>query len=70
MQWRKVMTDHIKAPADCNDDAASADLIELSEAELSIAAGGLVISKYVDKSSNVLAQGCAAGVHYTSASLY
>jgi bacteriocin-like protein len=26
--------------------------------------------KYVDKASNVLAQGCAAGVHYTSATLY
>src|SRR5437763_16773053 len=30
----------------------------------------LTITKYVDKASNVLAQGCAAGVHYTSASLY
>jgi hypothetical protein len=67
MQWRKVMTDRIKAPAGSNDDAATVDLRELSEAELSMAAGGLVISKYVDKSSNVLAQGCAAGVHYTSA---
>jgi type VI secretion system secreted protein Hcp len=30
----------------------------------------LTITKYVDKSSNVLFQGCAAGVHYTSATLY
>jgi type VI secretion system secreted protein Hcp len=30
----------------------------------------LVITKYVDKSSNVLFQGCAAGVHYGSATLY
>jgi len=30
----------------------------------------LVITKYVDKSSNVLFQGCAAGVHYTGATLY
>jgi type VI secretion system secreted protein Hcp len=35
-----------------------------------VAKQDLVISKYVDKASNVLAQGCAAGVHYTSATLY
>jgi len=30
----------------------------------------LTITKYVDKSSNVLFQGCASGTHYTSATLY
>ena len=35
-----------------------------------VAKQDLTITKYVDKSSNVLAQGCAAGVHYTSATLY
>ena len=35
-----------------------------------VAKQDLVVTKYVDKSSNVLAQGCAAGVHYTSATLY
>lgn len=30
----------------------------------------LMITKHVDKSSNVLFQGCAAGVHYGSAILY
>ena len=30
----------------------------------------LTITKHVDKSSNVLAQGCASGTHYTSATLY
>jgi hypothetical protein len=65
-QGRAVMTNHIKVPADGNyDDVASVDLTELSEAELSMAAGGFVIPKYVDKSSNTLAQSCAAGAHYT-----
>jgi type VI secretion system secreted protein Hcp len=35
-----------------------------------VAKQDLVVTKYVDKASNVLAQGCAAGVHYTSATLY
>ena len=35
-----------------------------------VAKQDLVVTKHVDKSSNVLAQGCAAGVHYTSATLY
>ena len=35
-----------------------------------VAKQDLTVTKYVDKSSNVLAQGCAAGVHYTSATLY
>jgi type VI secretion system secreted protein Hcp len=30
----------------------------------------LTITKYVDKSSNVLLQACASGQHYTSATLY
>lgn len=30
----------------------------------------LIITKYVDKASNVLAQGCSSGTHYTSATLY
>ena len=30
----------------------------------------LTISKYIDKSSNVLFQGCASGTHYGSATLY
>jgi type VI secretion system secreted protein Hcp len=35
-----------------------------------VAKQDLTITKYVDKSSNVLAQACAAGVHYSSATLY
>ncbi len=55
------MSDHTRLPNLSKDELSQKQLDEVS-------AGGK--AKQADSSSHVLFQGCAAGVHYTSATLY